>query len=277
MQAAGTYSTTVTYTAVGEPVPEVQILFTSTVIQDLTAAECSSVTTGQIGEMTDIRNSQKYRVRKMEDGKCWMIDNLKLESGSYNGTTTDLVNSTDSVYINLGYYDGTDYWTSSTTPFIYDPEGLNFSSSCNYNSPYTYNVNSLTGCGYLYNWSAATAATGNSLIGGQEAPGSICPINWHLPSVTNFSDLIVAMANSNSLGDSENLGPDGLWQGTFAHSWYYQEAPYNPGYDARYWSSTSDGSDLAYRLDFDSYSSDNAYTIPMDNKRGQSVRCVVSP
>jgi uncharacterized protein (TIGR02145 family) len=39
--------------------------------------------------LRDRRNNQQYTVRRMQDGRCWMIDNLKLELGFSNPGNTD--------------------------------------------------------------------------------------------------------------------------------------------------------------------------------------------
>lgn len=46
-------------------------------MQNFTQSNCNAMTVGQVVSLTDSRNKQTYRVKKMQDNKCWMVDNLK--------------------------------------------------------------------------------------------------------------------------------------------------------------------------------------------------------
>ncbi len=78
-QASGTYSGKVLYTLFNPsshgPIPE------PTTMDTFTSDYCTnSMTEGQTLTLTDSRDGNEYRVRKLADGKCWMIDNLKIQN-----------------------------------------------------------------------------------------------------------------------------------------------------------------------------------------------------
>ena len=116
---------------------------------------------GDWAELTDRRDQETYKVKRMADGKVWMTQNLRIgdESESTTLTTEDsAINSSD--------------WTlpaQTSTAF----------SSPNYNVA-NYRLNATYG-GY-YNWYTATAGTGTQAMTSGNAVGSICPKGWHLPT-----------------------------------------------------------------------------------------------
>jgi len=50
-------------------------------MQTFTAGQCNAMTPGDVTVLTDNRDGKLYRVRKMPDGKCWMLDNLAYTGG----------------------------------------------------------------------------------------------------------------------------------------------------------------------------------------------------
>jgi|GEM_PF-5558185 len=68
-----------------DSIPEQQTM------QEMSAADCSIMNIGDTLMLRDERDDKQYSVRKMEDGNCWMIDNLRLGSttGTMSLTSTD--------------------------------------------------------------------------------------------------------------------------------------------------------------------------------------------
>ena len=99
---AGTYTTTITYTATGKIASESPIA-----MQAFSAQQCNSMGLHEIAKLYDTRDGQAYRVRKMDDGKCWMIDNLRLELIEDMVFTPDDsdVKTATTVNFNWRYYD----------------------------------------------------------------------------------------------------------------------------------------------------------------------------
>jgi uncharacterized protein (TIGR02145 family) len=169
--------------------------------------------------LTDTRNNQDYRVRKMPDGKCWMIDNLKLADYTLTSADSNVASNftvpanpaqgasthsngvcTSSVTVtNDGGFLTCDGSSATTVDSSSPGDNLQFiaysdpsatvnpyykncrpgSSGVDYSSP--------TGCGYLYNWYTATAGSGLYSLSpsNSQATASICPVGWRLPSSTS--------------------------------------------------------------------------------------------
>jgi hypothetical protein len=182
-------------------------------------SDCSTLSVGDIRILTDNRDSQNYRIRKMEDGKCWMIDNLKLKGGitltaantNFDGTeaiafatawkaiTSSVQSSTthtrgrclnaagDTVRTPTNgsslTCDGSSTQSADNNPYIAysDPAAQTTAAAgWNCNNQVMINPNSLTNCGYLYNWYTATAGSG-SYGTTDSVTSSICPAGWRLP------------------------------------------------------------------------------------------------
>ena len=170
---------------------------------------CSNLASGAVTALTDSRDGNTYAVAKLADGKCWMIENLKLADKDGNNNDIDLSSSnTHSPSLPLtNVYDtsSTSNHLSSTSSVAYDattaPEGwcITSSSACDdqsrlrtdntvlftNNTSSNYNVaNEVYSYGNYYNWYSATAGHGKygvSYGANYTAPGDVCPVGWHLP------------------------------------------------------------------------------------------------
>ena len=259
-----------------------------------TSIDCGSLSVGDIVSLTDERNGQTYRIKKMQDEKCWMVDNMKYKgegitvSNIGDGTEGITLNDTDGRYNTV---DGTNSTATSGT-------GANWDKAF-YNNPmvasYCYGdsiQSSYTKCGYLYNWYAATAGSGtyNASTEGTNVAGSICPTGWRLPSGTSSdtsptasgtsivaADYAVLDASMNSGSLSYGFTPGyyvgwqfgGAWSGVFAGAWVNNLGL--QGSSGYYWSSTNYSTLYATHLSFTS----SDITLGHYSKYGGSaVRCV---
>lgn len=262
-----------------------------------TSIDCGSLSVGDIVSLTDERNGQTYRIKKMQDEKCWMVDNMKYKgegitiSNIGDGTEGIALNDTDGRYNTV---DGTNSTATSGT-------GTNWDKAF-YNNPmvasYCYGdsiQSSYTKCGYLYNWYAATAGSGTYSVDtqGTNIADSICPTGWRLPSATSddtsptasgtsfvAADLAVlnASMNAGSLTSGSTTSNyyagwqfTGAWSGVFSGAWD-SGFGYLGSY-GHYWSSTANSSTSARYLNFS-----NSF-IDSGNGRngkysGRATRCV---
>ena len=251
-----------------------------------TSTDCGNMTLGQIINLTDIRNNQTYRVKKMTNnangGRCWMIDSLKYPYGTF----------TTSGYLTVD--GGTGTGTNLDIARYVNPMGQSYCIG-NTNMP----AQTLTRCGYLYNWFAATYGTGNSTVATQytNVVGSICPNNsnpgntsssaWQLPtglqsaSASGNFAWLNALMNNQSASAAATTGsgvfvynwlPTGQWQGLF--SGYHQASITSTGSAGFYWSSTTLSATNAYRFDLYSnvISPGNGSGV---KHLGLAVRCVM--
>ena len=188
--------------------------------------DCYYMHVGQITALTDERDGNTYAVAKLADGKCWMIENLRLDDASIlsnsntNVPSLPLTNTYDS--------NTTSNHLSPTSSVAYNasnaPEGwcITESSACNdqsrlrtdntalftNNTSSSYSIlNNVYSYGNYYNWYSATVGYGkygSSYSEGYHAPGDICPAGWHLPissdktneAYNEFWQLIVTSINN---------------------------------------------------------------------------------
>lgn len=193
--------------------------------------------------LTDSRDAQQYKARKMPDGKVWMVEDLRFG----NCSSSDFLNySAVSVVDRVapGYYG---VCMESTEP----------------------------GAGKLYNWQAAVnceeGASGSSFSSWSLVRG-ICPEGWHLPQQSDFYYLYNALC-----GERERFYP-----GTHAFKVVLGgEAAYgyltNVGRVAGYWTSNQ------YESNYNDYTGANYVYINESyvstygdsyKANGHAVRCI---
>ena len=176
-------------------------------IQGWSCPNNSTMPIGSVTALTDQRDSQTYAIAKLADGKCWMIENLKLgNANSDNGTgalaqgygTSSLYgdfsgladaeknNFTSVSTANSLYYSGSQSGTASidigTTGY---PESrfprydnVNTASRANFAT----DSDNVFSYGNYYTWAAAIADTAPHSTNNESVTAtSICPTGWHLP------------------------------------------------------------------------------------------------
>jgi len=257
----GYYSNTIYFSAVANYVDT---------MQDFTALDCYNMMLNQVTYLMDGRDGNSYRVKKMIDGNCWMIDNLQFAVGT---------EMTSNVYM-------TDDGTTTRSPDVLRYADLS-------SDPYCQSVGN---CGYLYNWYTATGGTGNSGVAANaNVNGSICPNNynssnptsspWRLPTSDGTTGGDFGYLNGMMAGDgtwsmatdathAANWLPTGPWEGAFSGGW--QNGLIGQTTSAAYWSSTAGPSpDSVYVL---WYTASNMSPIfPVLTYGGVAIRCLVSP
>ena len=208
-----------------------------------------------VDDRTDGATNTKhsYTIKKLADGKCWMTENLALV-GPFTPSSDDSDVKSTSEFALTG--SDTSSWCTTN------------SSDCDDKSMV---INTGATYGVLYNWYAATAGTGTYSTDGANAPSSICPKGWRLPtggSSGEFRYLYdTAGYNSSSLIQKSTGGP------AFVLSGYRNGgSTFGQGDFGHYWSSTARSASIAYRLNLDS---SNVTPAGSNNKYyGFSVRCI---
>lgn len=264
---------------------------TATTMQTFTSDNCTSMQTYTTVTLTDDRDGTGYRVRKMPDGQCWMIDNLKLAGGTtLNASNTNLNNTSDSAFISAWAALSTQSTAISTTaPTWVDPadstRNTSYYTNCQPGAP-GISPDSLTGCGYLYNWYAATAGTGTAAMTTGDATSSICPVGWHLPSAgsgiataTNeFAVLHGAMEGSSTPSTTSTATSRNNWLSTGpfegAYAGYWLGSFNSQGYNGYYWSASASSAATARVLYF-AYNTVAPGSSALAKSYGHSVRCVL--
>ena len=165
-------------------------------VQGVTSADGAGGTVAE-KTLTDSRDGNTYRIRKLADGNCWMTQNLKLTwtAGSTVTTQNGTWTPTNSTISGDGSTSVGEQWGWNDTSHDSEmPSGLDDNGKKNWRASYsdrslkagTRTVADLDGdsqaIGVWYNWYAATAGTGTYSKSSGEATDSICPKGWQLPT-----------------------------------------------------------------------------------------------
>jgi uncharacterized protein (TIGR02145 family) len=274
--------TTATVTYSDDPYPTLQSLFTT--------AGCSATPT----IYRDSRDSQLYYAAKLDDGKCWMLDNLKYQpDGDTAGSVTNSFTATQ-VWSGLLTADGTDatgtnynnYNATKYVDAIASTVGSNYCRN-NTNKP----ANNVTKCGFLYNFYTTTAGTAPNTYSTtySTAPGSICPANWHLPTGaiaavgtdSDYKNLDVLYGGTGGWQSSPIptqvatlWNNTGTWAGVFSGT--YETTFSGQGSYGDYWSSSVATAIKAFDLSFLLVNNVNPGGNQDVRYFGLAVRCVLS-
>jgi uncharacterized protein (TIGR02145 family) len=211
--------------------------------------------------LTDVRDNKNYKVRKLADGRYWMVQNLMF------GTCTETSFRYDN---SLG--------ATTVTPTV----APGYVGHCR--------SNPTPGAGYLYNWPAVMnnekAYEGSrerdlackGADSGMVAPNpsycrGICPEGWHVPTIDEY--LQASRAFENSYNCRGEICWDGAsrWEGVLGGACGSDGSLNDQGKYARYWSSTFDSIAAADIIYF--YSGFTYLGLTSHYKgSGAPVRCV---
>ena len=269
-------------------------------LQNWTCPNDVSMPIDTVTALTDQRDNQTYAVAKLKDGKCWMIENLRLEA-EYTRSAADiaLAQGYGGVFIGLADPETSNFTSSNAANSLYSTDGStavtitndswyvfprynNSNISNRQNSKNYSNTGNVYAYGNYYTWHAAVADT-TSLNAGDHNTTSICPSGWRLPiggqttADKSFGALDVALGGS--IGDdlssssTETVKALRVYPNNFLFSGqFYISSFYYRGNTGYYWSSTLERNSKAYYLSFSSntlnFDSDYVY-------KGRSIRCLV--
>ena len=275
---------------------EEKTIANSTTMQEVTSCP-ETIPLETVYTLTDPRDNQTYKVARLKDGKCWMVENLNLAGGTaLSADNTDVT----SEYI-ASYTAGDSRLAKSGNTLVLPASDNTAGYNNNTNNySYVYNSGNKTNCGAsgqntpcysYYSWDAATLGSGRTIATeNTDAPQSICPKGWRLPTSGNSSNnewkrgdfYALATAYGTNLESNyyessatfyNNAGP-GTVPNFLLAGVYNSRFFTNGGSNGFYWGSTSSSSTSSARsLSFDSGVS-SASVYP----RGYefSVRCLFS-
>lgn len=216
---------------------------------------CSSLGRGAVTALTDQRDNQTYAIAKLADGKCWMIENLRLDNTATltltntnnplnNGTNVTLKHNyadTDaftnlSANSNVAYNADTapDGWCTDNSSACDDQSRLRTDNTANratYTDGQTVSSQnaSIYSYGNYYNWYSATAGNGTYSFStdNNSVAGDLCPAGWRLPKGSNKTRIV-------NNGDNEfwNLTVVALNNNTLPANYETSTAPYYTGTEA---------------------------------------------
>ncbi len=281
-------------------------------MQDMTPEICASVTViDDAYRALDTRDNSLYFITKLQDGKCWMTENLDLDLSSSKALTnqdTDLNDKTTwtptttipSTNIDPQYGGISGFSGSQTSPVSVDAgewwSDLVWTDECtssgflkcshfNQTAPSTLDDAKHHGyVGNYYNWSAAIAETSTTAdkfnTDGYNAPNSICPKGWRLPiMVGTISGTTInatqEFAYMNKFYDTKNNTDQGVFGAPVYlirfGKAYYELSYANKGY---YWSATARSGIAAHYASTTSGYGPSGDTEYSDKSNAQPVRCI---
>ncbi len=238
-----------------------------TTMQDMNAKICENTT--EIGtqyQLEDTRDGKKYYVAKLQDGNCWMTQNLAYSGTNKDGTKREDI-GTPCTLSGLTTNSTCSGWTNSNTEkyFAIGEHRESHDSRGNY-----------------YSWPAAVAGDTSTT----EPKQGICPDGWQLPtsgSNTGSKSFVYLLTEYGLQSSTSGTGKDGKSYTITGSPLYFQHngliysgALSNVGSSGIYRSSTPDTSaaSLAYVLDFDN--SNIRPSSVSSRSRGFPVRCVAA-
>ncbi len=242
-----------------------------TYMQDMNQQICSNTETPAANSPTsayptatllDKRDNEYYTIVKLEDGNCWMQQNLRLKGA------TNLVDPQGKGYLTPEDSDVTGRWQ---LPATLNGSGNSVSGwTDDNNKPYSAYFSNTTN-GVYYNWTAAIAMSDSSSKTSGDVNTSICPRGWKLPTNAEYSNMLTSEGIANSSAGSTKI------RGTpynYVYAGNVGEGTLgNAGSRGYYWSRTADSASNAYLLNFGS-----RYVVVDNSGRyvGYSVRCVAA-
>lgn len=234
-------------------------------MQNLAANKCTTT----VKEVRDTRDGHIYTIKRMNDGVCWMTENLELGATDLSVALTS-ANSNLYTTIPAATFNG---WRKTSGSSAYTAgEYIQVSGNDAVNgSPY----------GVLYNYYAASGGTITGSANTSDSTYDICPAGWRLPSATRntgeFQDFANYYSTNTVLQQAISSGGAGMTlSGTFTSS-----TPTSKDWLSSYWSSTvadsgcfsRNGKMLGFQF---TNSSSTVYTDACnDRASGHLIRCVL--
>ena len=268
---------------------------------------CSSLPAGQVTALTDERDNETYAVAKLADGKCWMIENLRL---SDSATLSPQNTNNPSLPLNILNADGSISTANKLSPSNNNPWSLHMYASDNTQTDWALsllNTNNITNrassptsvdyytsfysYGNYYNWYSATAANdkNDEKRNNQNTEGDICPTGWRLPiggdanniSNNDFARLDIALGGTGTESDSSTNPTSSTmvsryktYPNNFIYSGEYVNSIDLLGESGSYWTSTTGPQ---YYTGY-SFQISNDFISPATSSGnkgiGESIRCI---
>ena len=246
-----------------------------TAMQNLSASTCTHAPKA----VRDTRDNAVYYIQRLADGKCWMLENLRLGSTSTTALTSSNTNITSSVgrYTlpasgTVCFYSssctGTD---GSTTGTGYTVPAINTASKTTTKTGYGPGRNYV---GVYYNYCAASAGgictASNSNSG--SADRDICPAGWKMP-VGGSSNSAGSYYYLYNTGYKANQDAFRYALSTPLSGYFYNGSARYQGSFGSFWSATRTNTTNMYILSVSS--SAEGYANSDYRYYGDSVRCLL--
>lgn len=253
-------------------------------MQDATPEICNMTYDEDTIQLIDLRDGKVYNIQKLKDGNCWMLDNLALDlmdddvkNAMYNtnGTLTNASYTSLGYLFNGGGVDGDSY---AKTAISTELGGVSDSARVfNQYIDQTYADDVLSDeaktwkFGMYYNYCAARAGSNCGEVA--DVYEDICPTGWRMPT-GSYEGEYSALYNISDYNSYEAYR-NALHIALAGHGSY--SLP-DIGTDWQYWSSTPNGSGMAFAMNGGPYDGSGS-VIPnnqLSTYRRGGVRCIIN-
>ena len=171
-------------------------------LQSFTCPDNSTMPIGRITALKDQRDNNVYAVAKLADGKCWMIENLRLDNTASHNSDGTLAQGYNSSFIGLANPETANFKNSTVANSLYSTDGSTAATITGHLPDYRFprynnqntanpatnmtswdNYSNTYSVGNWYTLAAAIADTSYYHTNNQSiTTTSICPTGWHLPT-----------------------------------------------------------------------------------------------
>ncbi|MBR3353205.1 InlB B-repeat-containing protein [Candidatus Saccharibacteria bacterium] len=252
---------------------------------------CETMNEGDVTALTDTRDGNAYAVAKYADGKCWMMENLRLDLSNPDVTiSTQNTNKPKSDFITLAnaHPVSSDSFCNGGNAgcvdrVLYNTNNINRNKPA---SPIRNDSNSSWySYGVYYNYYTATAGNGgyDLTTKGAQVNGDICPMGWRMPTgyikSNDLGTLDVAYGGTGVKQDTDEDGPlaSERWRAyplNYIYSGEYRDGTgYNRGNSTGMNSANNYAAISTYNLWIRS-AGVNMTANNTSKLRGQTVRCL---
>lgn len=179
---------------------------------------CETMNVGDVTALTDTRDGNTYAVAKYADGKCWMMENLRLDLSDPDVTiTAQNTNKPKTEFMTAAnaHPASSDSFCAGNNAGCVD-RVLHNTNNINRNKPASSTANNSNSSWYsygvYYNYYTATAGNGgyDLTTKGAQVNGDICPMGWRLPTgYTRSNDLGTLDVRYGGTGVNQESGTDG--------------------------------------------------------------------
>jgi uncharacterized protein (TIGR02145 family) len=213
---------------------------------------CANAPTGSTWTLTDDRESdnvQNYKVKKMADGRIWMVQNLKFGKGCDKTKFTGSNANNQKDKVAAGYYGDCRMSTQANGGYFYD-----WAAAINKIHAYT---GAVTNPGCTGTGPAASDCQG------------ICPNGWHVPTQNEFDDADAKFKTA--YGCSNNCwNSSSAWESVHGGFINANGSLTEQGSTAIYWSSTLKDRTYVYAYK----TSAVLQKLQIQKHAGLAVRCI---
>ena len=245
--------------------------YVATEMQNLSQNNCTTTAS----QVRDVRDNHVYKIQRLADGKCWMMENLDL---GRTALTTDLTSSNTNLTntVTASTFNG---WKKTIGSSTYTAgEFISLSTT---NTSNQFDADPVPGSFYgtLYNYCATSAGTicSDKNSNNNDATSDICPAGWRLPTGGSSGEFQALYNLTDYNTNTKMRAPSTNNGAAFALAGYF--GSYSPDYqgsDGRYWSSTRyNNSSMNVLYLTQGYVYPN-YQGTIERNYGYSIRCVAN-